>query len=76
MYGNGMPLTIEDATELFTLRAKHQVGIIAICQVDVGRQDAIRGYAVLNDLREVIQVLSCGNFHHVFCRPQASCRCQ
>ena len=75
--GNGMSLAIESALEGIALRTNHHVGMFAVGQVDVSRQDAIHVCAFLNDLRKVIQVLSCGYFHHVFCRrAQASCRYQ
>ena len=41
MYGNGVPLSVEDASELCILCTNHCVGEFGFAQVDVSKQLAI-----------------------------------
>ena len=64
---NGMPLSVECAAERIVFRTNHKIGIIAICQIDVGSQNSIRLLATLNEFGKGIQIFSCGNLHLSHC---------
>ena len=64
MYGNGMALTIEDATELCVLVANHQAGIFASRQVDVGRQHTRNIRSAFYGIGKGFHISRRSNLHH------------